>query len=48
LKIYDSLNQILYILFNGKFRTLVNTVGIFGVEVDTHTAEITGKTFEWK
>ncbi|MDQ4073067.1 MAG: hypothetical protein M3162_02045 [Thermoproteota archaeon] len=41
-------SDFLYTSSTGNLSHLNNTVGVFEVEVDTHTGEITGKTFEWK
>ncbi len=41
-------SDFLYASHDGKFSHLNNTVGVFEVEVDTQTGDITGKTFEWK
>jgi hypothetical protein len=38
----------LYTTPEGKFGPLNNMVGVFEVEVDNKTGDITGKTFEWK
>ena len=38
----------LYAQSDGKFGYLNNTVGVFEVEVDNRTGDITGKIFEWK
>jgi hypothetical protein len=41
-------SDFLYTLPDGKFGALNNTVGVFEVEVNNQTGDITGKTFEWK
>ena len=41
-------SDFLYAPSEGKFGHLNNTVGVFEVEVDNQTGDITGKTFEWK
>ena len=41
-------SDFLYTSPEGKFGHFNNTVGVFEVEVDNQTGDITGKTFEWK
>lgn len=41
-------SDFLYSQSEGKLGNLNNTVGVFEVEVDSQTGDITGKTFEWK
>ncbi|MDQ4073828.1 MAG: hypothetical protein M3162_05920, partial [Thermoproteota archaeon] len=41
-------SDFLYTFPAGNLGHLNNTVGVFEVEVDIQTGEITGKTFEWK
>jgi hypothetical protein len=36
-----------YTTTEGKFKSLNNMVGVFEVEVNNQTGDITGKTFEW-
>lgn len=41
-------SDFLYTASEGKFGSLNNMVGVFEVEVNNQTGDITGKTFEWK
>ena len=41
-------SDLLYAAAEGKFGSLNNMVGVFEVEVNNQTGDITGKTYEWK
>ncbi len=47
-KIRFTGSDFLYAPSEGMFGHNNNTVGVFEVEVDNQTGDITGKTFEWK